>query len=514
MERKRIASRKGRYLAIVLSVLLILTLMPVTASAAVTLYASGTAPIQNAVNQAQAGTVIKINAGMNNIKETIVIPKGKDVTIDLSGYNLYTQQVFGVDPLSNPVKINTADMEKNPVFMVEKGASLTILSSGVGGGEVVNRSKNGLAVVNEGTLTLKGGSFSVTGNESTCVRNSGILLLDGAKITAETKGSVAVANTGTMTVKSGSVTMEKGEASYGIKNTGTLNVTGGTITATSQNSLGVLNQGTMTISGGFLYAKSSAAGALTNEGTVSQTGGSINSVGIGWGAVNKGTYNMTGGDIAATGSYSVGLKAEKGSFVLTKGTIRATGTSSTAVLITSGFENKGGLITATGATAQAVVGGDTAGSSPETQAPAANSVKAVPTPSAIIIDGQKVSFDSYNIKGNNYFKLRDLAYALSGSAKQFDIVWDQAAQSILMFSGQSYTAVSGEMAKKDTAQRTAKESTAMVYLDNARKDFKAYNIEGNNYFKLRDLGAALDFGVFWDGATNTITIDTTVGYTE
>ena len=159
--RKGNASRRGRGLALLLSVLLILTLVPVTASAAVTLYASGTAPIQNAVNQAQAGTVIKVNSGTNNIKETIVIPKGKDVTIDLSGYNMQTQKVQGVDELGRPLIVYTADMEKNPVFKVEKGASLTITNSGVGGGEVVNLSKNGLAIINEGTLTLKGGSFSV-----------------------------------------------------------------------------------------------------------------------------------------------------------------------------------------------------------------------------------------------------------------------------------------------------------------------------------------------------------------
>jgi Leucine-rich repeat (LRR) protein len=43
--------------------------------------------------------------------------------------------------------------------------------------------------------------------------------------------------------------------------------------------------------------------------------------------------------------------------------------------------------------------------------------------------------------------------------------------------------------------------------------FDAYNIGGNNYFKLRDIGAAFDFGVDWDGQRNTIVIDTGKGYT-
>ena len=43
--------------------------------------------------------------------------------------------------------------------------------------------------------------------------------------------------------------------------------------------------------------------------------------------------------------------------------------------------------------------------------------------------------------------------------------------------------------------------------------FDAYSINDNNYFKLRDIGQAFDFGVTWDGATNTIIIDTGKGYT-
>jgi hypothetical protein len=43
--------------------------------------------------------------------------------------------------------------------------------------------------------------------------------------------------------------------------------------------------------------------------------------------------------------------------------------------------------------------------------------------------------------------------------------------------------------------------------------FDAYNISDNNYFKLRDIGEAFDFGVDWDGAAKTTVIDTSKGYT-
>ncbi|MDR2442720.1 MAG: hypothetical protein LBE31_04280, partial [Deltaproteobacteria bacterium] len=56
-------------------------------------------------------------------------------------------------------------------------------------------------------------------------------------------------------------------------------------------------------------------------------------------------------------------------------------------------------------------------------------------------------------------------------------------------------------------------TTSKITLDGAEVSLTAYNIGGNNYFKLRDIGAAFDFGVTWDSAKNTIVIDTSIGYT-
>jgi len=38
--------------------------------------------------------------------------------------------------------------------------------------------------------------------------------------------------------------------------------------------------------------------------------------------------------------------------------------------------------------------------------------------------------------------------------------------------------------------------------------FREYYIEGNNYFKLRDIGQAFNFDMDWDGAKNAILVDT------
>lgn len=143
-------------------------------------------------------------------------------------------------------------------------------------------------------------------------------------------------------------------------------------------------------------------------------------------------------------------------------------------------------------------------------AAAAEGASADPTPTAVLVDGEAKEFRSYLIQNNNYFKLRDLAYVLSGTKKQFEVTWDEAVRAISITPGKPYTPVGGEMDGADTARRAAQRSTAAILLNGKSVDLTAYNIAGNNYFKLRDLGKALDFYVGWDG--KQVYIDSGRGY--
>ena len=138
---------------------------------------------------------------------------------------------------------------------------------------------------------------------------------------------------------------------------------------------------------------------------------------------------------------------------------------------------------------------------------------AKPTASTVLVNGKNVAFDAYNINDNNYFKLRDLAYTLNGTAKQFAVSWDGANNAISLTSGQTYTPDGSEMKSKGAGNKTPTPTTSKITLDGKDVQFTAYNIEGNNYFKLRDIGQAFDFGVDWDAAAQTIRIDTSKVYT-
>ena len=153
-------------------------------------------------------------------------------------------------------------------------------------------------------------------------------------------------------------------------------------------------------------------------------------------------------------------------------------------------------------------------SEPVIPEPESDSVTAVSSSQKVLVNGMEIPFDAYNIDGSNYFKLRDLAYVLSGTEKEFEVGYDETTKAITLTSGKAYTAIGGEMAAKVAGDKTATPTTSKIYLDGKEIAFTVYNIDGNNYFKLRDVGEAFDFGIDWDGEKNIITIDTIKGYSS
>ena len=55
-------------------------------------------------------------------------------------------------------------------------------------------------------------------------------------------------------------------------------------------------------------------------------------------------------------------------------------------------------------------------------------------------------------------------------------------------------------------------SNQAIYVDGQRVEITSYNIDDNNYVRLRDLGKAVDFGVFYDHITDSVRIDRSMRY--
>lgn len=133
--------------------------------------------------------------------------------------------------------------------------------------------------------------------------------------------------------------------------------------------------------------------------------------------------------------------------------------------------------------------------------------------SNVMIDGERMVFEAYTIDGYNYFKLRDLAMALNGSKKQFDVTWDGSKNAINLLTNQPYSVAGGELLpSRQTQNQNAIAATSKLYIDGNEITLTAYTINNYTYFKLRDVGQAINFGVSWDGSANTIRIDTASDY--
>lgn len=134
-----------------------------------------------------------------------------------------------------------------------------------------------------------------------------------------------------------------------------------------------------------------------------------------------------------------------------------------------------------------------------------------PTNDKLTVNGVAQSPTIYKIGGNNYFKLRDVAALLNGTAKQFNIGYNN--KKVAVTAGQSYEATGNELNGIPANNRSAISSNDSILINNIEANLTVYKIDGSNYFKLRDLGKALNFYVGWT-PDKIVYIKTDKPYTE
>lgn len=132
----------------------------------------------------------------------------------------------------------------------------------------------------------------------------------------------------------------------------------------------------------------------------------------------------------------------------------------------------------------------------------------------VLVDGEEVAFNAYEINYNNYYKLRDVAYALNGTVAGFEVYWDAETNAIELTTGTAYTEVGGELEISELTDVTAEVTPSVIYVDGEEVVLAAYKIEGNNYFKLRDLGELFDFNVSWDEELEAIIVASDESYVD
>ena len=133
------------------------------------------------------------------------------------------------------------------------------------------------------------------------------------------------------------------------------------------------------------------------------------------------------------------------------------------------------------------------------------SKNATPSNYKFYINNVQVDIAAYQIDGNNYVKLRDIAYILNGTDKQFNVTWNNNI--IYLNSNTNYITVGGKLGKISNTIQLAKKSTSSIYKDGDIAYYNGYVINGNNFYKLRDIAQSFNFDISWD--TGKVFINTT-----
>ena len=135
---------------------------------------------------------------------------------------------------------------------------------------------------------------------------------------------------------------------------------------------------------------------------------------------------------------------------------------------------------------------------------AASTVPATPTRTkdqSVYVNTTRVYPTGYNIKDNNYFKLRDI-----GQLVGFGVEWDEATRTVVITSDRTTPVLTGLLDMAQTGS-TAKLSPQRITVDGEEVSLTSYLIRGNNYIKLRDIAKEIHFGVEYDMTSKKVTID-------
>ena len=93
---------------------------------------------------------------------------------------------------------------------------------------------------------------------------------------------------------------------------------------------------------------------------------------------------------------------------------------------------------------------------------------------AVTVDGEAAEVATANVGGQTYYRLRDLATAVNGTADQFNVEWQDG---VIVITGEAYT----DAALAPAAEATGSAETLTLEVDGRTVTTSAAEINGNNY---------------------------------
>lgn len=132
--------------------------------------------------------------------------------------------------------------------------------------------------------------------------------------------------------------------------------------------------------------------------------------------------------------------------------------------------------------------------------------RAVPALARVSVNGSPSSLPAYNIDGNNYVRVRDVAKLLAGTTSEFAVNWNSAAGRVELTSFASYLPRGDEMTALPADSKQVQSVTEPTVVDSQASMIAAFNINGSTFYKLRSLGDLCGFSVDWDQQTQTVQV--------
>lgn len=132
----------------------------------------------------------------------------------------------------------------------------------------------------------------------------------------------------------------------------------------------------------------------------------------------------------------------------------------------------------------------------------------------LMVDDTAVRVYAFNINGYNYFKLRDIAYILNKTDCSFGVSWNKGSSCIVISKDESYKKTGKELKRCSDQNISIVASEQSIILNDKSVKMNTYNIQGNNYFKLRDLSRLIGFNTSYDEKDGIIKIDTKSPYVQ
>lgn len=128
---------------------------------------------------------------------------------------------------------------------------------------------------------------------------------------------------------------------------------------------------------------------------------------------------------------------------------------------------------------------------------------------SVVLNGKMTDLKGYNISGNNYFKLRDIAALLSGTEEGFDVKYHAGTNTINLTRETDYNRIADDLKPLKDTESDPISSKQNVFVDGQKVVFNSYSIDDYNYFQLRELGRVIGFLVEFDEEKGNVIIDTT-----